>query len=163
LGPGNAIRTSTRSGRRGLARGQFGIVATTSVASVALLLSGCTGTRAGSVPRTRTVTVASYAGFPATTIVGSYSAAACRDDARSYVRSALQFVAHSGPAAAYSADNYYLLLRQVFADFQARSCPNAILGEALRQRMSAGQRSSLIADLPAVMAGPVRQALEKSG
>lgn len=127
----------------------------------ALSAAGCGGggTEHGA-PLRRTVTVPAYAGFPATTIVGTYSASACRAAVRAYLRDARRIVAHSGAQAAYSADNYYLELVQAFADFQAHGCDPTTLGRALETEMTARQRAALIAALPATMAQTVRDSLE---
>jgi hypothetical protein len=126
----------------------------------ALAAAGCGGggTKHGAPP-SRTVTVPAYAGFPAATIVGTYSASACTSAARAYLRDARLVVAHSGAQAAYSADNYYLELVQADAEFRAHSCEPATLGHTLETGMTARQRAALIADLPATMAQAVRSAL----
>jgi hypothetical protein len=132
------------------------------LAPVFLTFAGCGGAVRTSTHSGRTITVPSYAAFPATTIIGTYSASACRADARSYVRDALLFVEHFGPQAAYSADTYYIDLRLVFADFQARGCDNKVLGNAIKTRMSSRQRASLISNLPEAMAQAVRDGLKSS-
>jgi len=127
----------------------------------ALSAAGCGGGGAGhSALLLRTVTVPAYAGFPATTIVGTYGTSACETAARAYLRDARLFVAHSGAQAAYSADNYYLELVQDFADFQAHSCNPSTLGRALETGMTRRQRAALVAGLPTTMALKVRESLD---
>jgi len=130
------------------------------LSACALSAAGCGGGHPHSAPLLRTVTVPAYAGFPATTIVGTYSASACNATARAYLRDARLFVAHSGAQAAYSADNYYLELVQDFADFQAHSCNPATLGRALETGMTRRQRAALVAGLPSTMAQKVRESLD---
>jgi hypothetical protein len=125
-------------------------------ATAAVLLAGCGG---ASGHRGRTVTLSSYAGFPATTIVRPYSASACASDSRAFAREAVLFANHVGPAAAYSADTYYLDLRRVFADFEARGCEPAALGAALEARLTTTQRRLLVANLPREMARSVAQSM----
>jgi hypothetical protein len=86
----------------------------------------------------------------------------CRHDAQSFARDGLQFLAHYGPQAAYPADLYYVILRGVFADFQAHRCDGALLGDALDRRLTAKQRGALIADLPRPMDRVIRAGLART-
>ena len=122
------------------------------------MLAGCGGTT--SAHRGRTVTVPSYAGFPPTTIVGTYSASACTADAAALAREARLFAVHSSTDAAYSADTYYIDLRRFYADFEARDCDPSTLGSALRAELSATQRRVLVEYLPSDMAATVEDALK---
>ena len=128
------------------------------LALAAGLLAGCGGGGHGA----KVVTVPAYGEHPAATVSGSYSAAECAKDARIFARDALTLVDHASSNAAYPADLYYTIIRSDFADFEARSCGSKLLGEALRARLTAAQRSSLIANLPQAMAQVVRDGLRRS-
>jgi hypothetical protein len=117
----------------------------------ALLLAACGG------GQHRGTTVGVYGPYPAQTITGSRSAADCARDARIFARDSLLFLAHSA-GAAYPADLYYVILREDFTDFAARLCDPALLGPALRARLTAKQRATLVADLPTGMATAIRNA-----
>jgi hypothetical protein len=105
------------------------------------------------------VTVGAYGNFPAQTITGSASPAECASDGRAFARDSLLLLGHSGPNASYPADLYFSMLREDFADFQARGCDPKSLGDPLRRRLTARQRAALVADLPAEMARVVRAGL----
>jgi hypothetical protein len=124
-----------------------------------LVLAGCGG--GGSAHRGRTVTIPSYAGFPPMTITGTYSAAACAKDAEALAREGRLFAEHSGPAAAYSADTYYIDMRRFYADFEARDCEPATLGRALRAKLTRQERSVLTGYLPRDMAESIAEALAR--
>ena len=130
------------------------------VALAAGLLAGCGG--GGTGRNTKVVTVPAYGEHPAATVSGAYSAAECAKDARIFAHDALTLVHHASSNAAYPADLYYTIIRSDFADFEARSCGSKLLGEALRARLTAAQRSSLIANLPQAMAQVVRDGLRRS-
>jgi hypothetical protein len=123
------------------------------LAALATLLAGCGATKH------RAVTVGAYGNFPAQTITGVASPAECARDGRAFARGAILLLAHSGPNASYPADLYYSILREEFADFEARGCDPKALGDALRARLTAKQRGALVADLPEVMAKVVRAGL----
>jgi hypothetical protein len=138
-------------------------VAALAVSVVAV--AGCGGSppAGSSVGR---VTVRAYDAYPPDTIsVPSTNpeSPTCRIDARAFARASLQFLAHSGPKAAYPADLYYVIMREELADFEARRCSPALLGNALDRSLTAQQRTALVADLPAEMAGTVRKALSAAG
>ncbi len=122
-------------------------------AAVVALLAGC-----GAVKK-RTVTVGAYGNYPAQTITGSATPAECTRDGNAFARDGLMLLAHSGPSAAYPADLYYSIIREDFADFQARGCDPKYLGDGLRRRLTAKQRAALVAYLPEVMAKVVRAGL----
>ena len=124
------------------------------------LLAGCGG--GGTGRSTKVVTVPAYGEHPAATVSEAYSAAECAKDARIFARDALTLVDHASSNAAYPADLYYTIIRSDFADFEARSCGPKLLGEALRARLTAAQRSSLVANLPQAMAEVVRDGLRRS-
>ena len=128
------------------------------LALAAGLLAGCGGGGHGA----KVVTVPAYGEHPAATVSGSYSTAECAKDARIFARDALTLVDHASANAAYPADLYYTIIRSDFADFEARNCGPKLLGEALRARLTAAQRSSLIANLPQAMAQVVRDGLRRS-
>lgn len=123
-------------------------------AAALTLLAGCGGSA-----KRGTVTVGAYGGFPATTVSESASPAECARDARIIARDGRSFLRHYGASAAYPADLYYMIVREDFADFEARSCDPKLLGAALRAGLGAGQRAALAADLPAAMAGLIRRGL----
>jgi hypothetical protein len=118
----------------------------------AALLAGCGGGHRA------TLTVPGYGPYPAQTITGTPSPAECAKDARIFTRDALALLAHSG-ANAYPADLYYSIIREDFADFEARRCDPKVLGPPLRRGLAAKQRAALVADLPSVMAQVVRDGL----
>ena len=121
------------------------------LALAALVLAGCGATR-------HVTTVGRYGPYPAQTITGSADPKECALDAHTYARDALAYLAHSGPDAAYPADLYYMMLREDFADFGARGCDPKLLGSALRARLTASQRATLVGSLPTAMADAVRNA-----
>ncbi len=91
------------------------------------VLAGC-----GGGDRRHTVTVPAYGDHPATTVSASTSPAACAADARIFARDAVALVAHSSTNAAYPSDLYYTIIREDFADFEARACAPRLLGPPLR-------------------------------
>jgi hypothetical protein len=119
----------------------------------AALLAGCGGGGSG------TVTFSGNGEFHAATETVSHSPAECAEDARIFTSDALALLAHSGASAAYPADLYYSIIRDVFADFEARRCGPRVLGPPLRRSLTAKQRAALVADLPNVMAQVVRDGL----
>jgi len=122
--------------------------------AVTLLLAGCGGSH------DRTVTVPAYGEHPSTTIAaGAADPRACRIDARAFANGAVLYLQHSGPKAAYPADLYYVILREALGDFQAHECDPALLGAALRARLTPAQLKAFADDLPATMAAAVRDAL----
>lgn len=124
------------------------------LAALALLVAGC-----GGGGKQRAVTVGAYGNFPAQTVTGENSPVECARDGRAFARDSLLLLAHSGANAAYPADLYYSILREDFADFEARGCDPKAIGDALRAKLTARQRTALVADLPAVMAKVVRAGL----
>ncbi|HXH97532.1 MAG TPA: hypothetical protein VNH40_10015 [Gaiellaceae bacterium] len=135
------------------------------LAVTVVVVAGCGGSpSAGS--SVGTVTVRAYDVYPPDTIsVPSTNpeSPTCHVDARAFARSSLQFLAHSGPKAAYPADLYYVIMREELADFEARRCSPALLGSALDRSLTAKQRTALVAELPTEMAGTVRKALAAAG
>ena len=127
------------------------------LALAAGLLAGCGGGGHGA----KVVTVPAYGEHRAATVSGSYSAAECAKDGRIFARDALTLVDHASANAAYPADLYYTIIRSDFADFEARSCGSKVLGTALQARLTAGQRSALVANLPHAMAQFVRDGLTR--
>jgi hypothetical protein len=121
-------------------------------------LAACGGTahtaRAG-----RTVTVPPYGGYPATTIIGSYSAGACRRDAGTVSGDARLYISHSIGAAPAPADLYYIELQQGYLHFQADACDSAGLGAALKRGLHPGQRRWLLRNLPQGLSHALRIAL----
>jgi hypothetical protein len=101
-----------------------------------------------------------YGGETITAQAGHPSLTLCTADAEGFGSQAHSFVVHYGSAAASSTDVYYLGMRQELADFDARGCRAALLGEALSRQLTAKQRGLLIAELPRSMAARVRAALQ---
>jgi hypothetical protein len=128
------------------------------LAVLAVSLAGCGGS--SRPPAGHAVTVPSYAGFPATTVTAAdASPEICRVDVTAVTDDARQFVAHSGPQAAYPADLAYVNLRLAFDDFDAKACDPALLGKSLAQALTPKQRRVLLEGLPDVLAGKLRSAL----
>jgi hypothetical protein len=138
------------------------------VAALALsatVLAGC-GSSARHDRAPRQVTVPAYDAYPPDTISVSAptpDSPACRRDARGFALASLSFLAHSGPESAYPADLYYMVMREEIADFGVRGCSPELLGSALERGLTAGQRRTLVADLPRRMADTLRQALSAAG
>jgi len=117
-----------------------------------LALAGCGGGSHGHAQ-----TVGAYGSFAATTVAALPGGPAnCRKDGEVFARDAKRFVAHSTTTAAYPADLYYVILRDDFADFQARGCAPSYLHDPLVRRLTAPERRVLVADLPTAMAAVVR-------
>jgi hypothetical protein len=123
---------------------------------IALLLAGCGGHHA---PAAKQVVVPKYGQYPAQTVTGTASPAACSSDARAFARDALLLLAHSSTNAAYPADLYYVILREDASDFIARSCDPHFIGAAVRARLTPAQRKALVAALPTVFAKLVQSGL----
>jgi len=117
------------------------------------VLAGCGG------GRRHTVTVPAYGDHPATTVSASTSPAACAADARVFARDAVALVTHSSSNAAYPSDLYYTIIREDFADFEARACAPRLLGPPLEARLTPKQRAALVAALPRTMADVVQAGL----
>jgi hypothetical protein len=135
--------------RLGLMRRVMNATGVVAVLAAAAFLAGCgSGSKAAPPPdgpshRGRTVTFVSGGNFPPTTIVGRYSLAGCRDDARKLVHDARLYYAHStglpGPA-----DLYYYDMRFSYAHFQADGCTSRELGEAMKAGLTTRQRTFLL-------------------
>ena len=120
-----------------------------------LALAGCGGGSHGHAQ-----TVGAYGSFAATTVAALPGGPAnCRKDGEIFARDAKRFVAHSTTSASYPADLYYVILRDDFADFEARECAPSYLHDPLVQRLNASERRVLVANLPAAMAATVRAGL----
>lgn len=131
------------------------------LAVAALLLAvavGCGTARTAG----RTITVPGYDAYPPNTITvenDSPRSPACRADARAFVSQSRLYLAHEGPQSAYPSDVAYVSMRQGLADFAARRCDPALLGQALRARLTAKQLTALVGYVPRPMAASLRQAL----
>jgi hypothetical protein len=124
------------------------------------VLDGCGHSSARRLPSSPTLTVPAYGPHAQTTESATRgSPAFCRNDARVVARDATLFLAHSGAAAAYPADLYYVIIRQDFTDLEAHSCPTVLLGDALHALLTATQQRRLISDLPSAMAAAFGRAL----
>ncbi len=120
-----------------------------------LALAGCGGGSHGHVQ-----TVGAYGTYRGATVASAPGGPAnCRKDAEVFAVDAKRFVAHSTTTSSYPADLYYVILREDFADFQARGCAPSYLRDPLTQRLTASERRVLVADLPSAMAAVVRAAL----
>jgi hypothetical protein len=127
-----------------------------------LAVAGCGG--GSSQPRAASghTTVQAYDIYPPDTIsVPSTDphAPACRADAQALARLSARFVAHYGAASVYPADLSYVIMREELADFGARRCSPALLGDQLDRLLTASQRRVLLAHAPRVMAATLRRAL----
>jgi hypothetical protein len=121
-----------------------------------LALAGCGGSGSHSAVQT----VAKYGAYPAQTIAREPGGpTVCRKDAAIVARDAKAFYLHSTTTGAYPADLYYTIIREAFADFEARGCAASYLRGPLHARLSTGQLQTLIADLPATLAEIVRAGL----
>jgi hypothetical protein len=131
------------------------------VAAAILALAGCGGSSAA--PHAgRTVTVGTYAGFPATTIVGTYTAQGCAQDAAAIAHDALLYYEHTAGGAPPPADLYYIDMRADDAHFRADACPPSDLGLALRHALTARQRGYLLGNLSSDLVQAFRTALNPS-
>jgi hypothetical protein len=124
---------------------------------VALSPAGCGGS--GSARTGRTVTFRTSGAFPAETIVGTYSVRGCTADARTLVRQARLYYAHSTGALG-PADLYYYDLRFAYAHFQADGCTSTELGRAMRAGLTGRQRTFLLHNVASNLYKPFRAALD---
>lgn len=129
-------------------------------AAIVLVLAGCGGSKASHAGRT--VTVGTYAGFPATTIVGTYTAAGCKRDAYAVAHDALLYYTHTAGNAPPPADLYYIDMQQNDAHLRADDCPPAALGGALRRVLTERQLNYLIRNVSSDLAQTFRTALKQS-
>jgi uncharacterized membrane protein len=117
--------------------------------------SGVTSHRAG------TVTFTTAGNFPPLTITGTYSVSGCASDTRTVIRNAALYYAHStglpGPA-----DLYYYDLRESYAHFQADGCTSSQLGQEMKGRLSARQRTFLLHNVAGDLQQAFRSALDGS-
>jgi uncharacterized membrane protein len=117
--------------------------------------SGGTSHRAG------TVTFTTAGNFPPLTITGTYSVSGCASDTRTVIRNAALYYAHStglpGPA-----DLYYYDLRESYAHFQADGCTSSQLGQEMKGRLSARQRTFLLHNVAGDLQQAFRSALDGS-
>jgi hypothetical protein len=105
----------------------------------AAVLAGCGSSHKG-------VAVPAYGDHPATTVTAAPAdPVACRNDAGAFADAAKDFLAHSGSKAAYPADLWLVLIRDAFADFQARGCDPALvkLPKATLRKVADGLPASL--------------------
>jgi hypothetical protein len=107
---------------------------------VALVSAGCGG---GRTDRGHTVTFSGGGAFPPSTIVGSYSAKGCREDAKTFVGDSRSYYVHStsGPGP---ADLYYDDMRLSYAHFEADGCTSKELGDAMEHGLTPRQRAFLL-------------------
>lgn len=123
---------------------------------VGLICAACGS--GGSSHRGRTVTFTTAGNFPPLTITGTYSASGCASDARTVVRDAALYYAHStglpGPA-----DLYYYDLRESYAHFHADGCTSSQLGQEMKNRLTARQRTFLLHNVASDLQQTFRGAL----
>ena len=124
-----------------------------------LLVAGC-----GAHHRTesRQVTIGKYGAYGPQTITvppGAADARLCKADADGFAGQAHSFVMRYGSTAASSTDVYFIGLREVLADFDARRCDDAVLRKALVEQLTRKQQRLLVKELSRSMAGRVRKAL----
>ncbi|HZD86898.1 MAG TPA: hypothetical protein VE088_02710 [Gaiellaceae bacterium] len=125
---------------------------------VALVAAAC---GAGTSRTGRTVTFRSSGAFPTSTIVGRHSASGCTADARTVVRNARLYYAHSTVAPG-PADLYYYDLRFAYAHFEADACTSGGLGREMRRRLTARQRTFLLGHVASDLHRALRAALNGS-
>ena len=105
----------------------------------ALILAGCGGSsdhKTGKV-----LTVPAYGGFRETTIgVTTGSPEYCRRDARAFARDAVRFL-RPFPS---DADQWRVVARLQFIDFEAHRCDVAILREEFARRLTPKQRRTVV-------------------
>ncbi len=89
-----------------------------------------------------------------------WSDARCRQEAQLVAVHASSMVRHF-EGSAYPPDMAYFGLRGNFERFQHRQCDRAILGEALRKRLTPKRRATLLRILPAGLSQSVRRALNR--
>lgn len=128
------------------------------ITPIVLALAACGG-GSGTSHAGRTVTFGAYGGYPATTIVGRYSARGCAQNAAAVTDDALLYFDHTAGGAPPPADLYYHDLRADYAHFEADGCPSADLGRALRRGLTARQQSFLLANLSSDLVHIFRDAL----
>lgn len=124
---------------------------------LAVISAGCGGS--GPSHRGGTVTFVSGGNFPPMTLTGSYSVRGCADDAHTLVHDARLYYVHSTGAPG-PADLYYYDLRFAYAHFQADGCTSRQLGEAMRARLTARQRTFLLHNVAADLQRAFRTALD---
>jgi hypothetical protein len=107
---------------------------------VALVSAGCGG---ATTQQGHTVTFSGGGAFPPSTIVGSYSAKGCMEDAKTFVGDARSYYVHStsGPGP---ADLYYDDMRLSYAHFEADGCTSKELGDAMKRGLTPRQRTFLV-------------------
>jgi hypothetical protein len=130
------------------------------VVLVALACAACGG--GGPSHRRRTVTFVTAGNFPPLTITGTYSVSGCAVDTRTVIRDAALYFAHStglpGPA-----DLYYYDLRESYAHFQADGCTSSQLGQEMKSRLTARQRTFLLHNVASDLQRAFHAALTQEG
>ena len=127
---------------------------------LAVLLAGCGAQQRSESQQT---TVGKYGDYGAETMTVEKARSAddrvCRTDADSFASGAHSLVMHFGSTAASSTDVYYILLREQLADLDAHGCQAALLGTALVEHLTAGERRALGSEMPRAMASRVHEAV----
>jgi hypothetical protein len=123
---------------------------------VGLACAACGG--GGPSHKGRTVTFITAGNFPPLKIVGTYSVRGCAHDTRTVAQDAALYYAHStglpGPA-----DLYYYDLRFAYAHFQADGCASSELGQRMKRRLTARQRTFLLHNVASNLQQAFRAAL----
>ena len=132
-----------------------GVRALLLVLLVALVSAACGG---GTQRKGRTVTFTTAGNFPPLTITGTYSVHGCEVDTHTLVGDALLYYKHSNGAPG-PADLYYYDLREAYAHFEADGCTSEQLGQALKRRLTAGQRTFLLDNVASDLHRAFRTAL----
>jgi len=109
--------------------------------------------------RGRTVTFVTAGNFAPLTITGSYSVRGCANDTRTLVQDARLYYVHSTGAPG-PADLYYYDLRFAHAHFEADGCTSRELGEAMKTRLTARQRTFLLHNVAGDLQRAFRTALD---
>ena len=83
----------------------------------------------------------------------------CTREAGRAADHAARILRYYGPGQVYPADVAYLSFRQSVSLFEERGCDPAVLGGALKRRLTANQRAELLTHLPPALVRSVRRAL----
>jgi hypothetical protein len=108
----------------------------------------------------RTVTFSGGGAFPPSTIVGTYSAKGCMEDAKIFVGDSRSYYVHStsGPGP---ADLYYDDMRLSYAHFEADGCTSKELGDAMERGLTPRQRAFLLDNVASDLRRALAAALGK--
>jgi hypothetical protein len=83
----------------------------------------------------------------------------CVREAGRAADNAARILRYYGPGQVYPADVAYLSFRRSISLFEEGDCDPAVLGKALKRRLTARQRAELLTHLPATLVRSVEGAL----